>query len=158
MNFFDASALVKRYVRETGSSTVRRLLREVTPAISRLTEAEVSSAFARRRREGTFSSRQHARALAALQSDLLRSHVIELSTDVVARVHVLVARHPVRAADALQLASAIVLREAVGRVVFVAYDTRLREAARAEGFSLSPGRPSRSAGVSRRTRDELLPS
>lgn len=138
MNFFDASALVKRYIRESGSSSVQRLLREGTPSVSRLTEAEVSSAFARRRREGTLSEPQHARVLGALRSDLARFHVVELSGDVVSRVHALLGRYPVRAADALQLASALVLREAVGTVAFVAYDVRLREAARAEGFVLAP--------------------
>ena len=42
--YFDASALAKRYVRETGSTTVRRLLASGVAATSRLSEVEVASA------------------------------------------------------------------------------------------------------------------
>ncbi|MDB4952552.1 MAG: uncharacterized protein JWO36_121 [Myxococcales bacterium] len=139
MNFFDASALVNRYVREAGSSSVQRLLRQGTPAVSRLSEAEISSAFARRQREGALLERLHRRALKALQSDLAQFHVVELSPEVVARVHGLLSAHPLRAADELQLASALTLREGVGTdIVFVAYDARLRTAASAEHFVLAP--------------------
>ena len=44
MRYFDASALVKRYVREEGSAKVRRLISSDTPATSRLSEVEVASA------------------------------------------------------------------------------------------------------------------
>jgi len=47
MHYFDASALAKRYVRETGSQTVRRLLGAGGAATSRLSEVEVASAIAR---------------------------------------------------------------------------------------------------------------
>jgi hypothetical protein len=47
MRFFDASALVKKYVRETDSARVRRLLGTGGVALSRLSEVEVVSAFAR---------------------------------------------------------------------------------------------------------------
>ena len=39
--YFDASALVKRYVRERGSVTVRRLLASHVAATSRLSEVEI---------------------------------------------------------------------------------------------------------------------
>ncbi len=44
MRYFDASALVKRYLREKGSAEVRRLLASDTPATSRLSQVEVASA------------------------------------------------------------------------------------------------------------------
>jgi hypothetical protein len=139
MRFFDASALVKRYVRESGTPTVRRALRERQSAISRLSEAEISSALARRRREGSLSDRQHHRALDALRADLVRLEVVELSPTVVAGVHPLLERHPLRAADALQLASAMVLQEALGSALeVVTYDERLHTAAKAEGFRVRP--------------------
>ena len=56
MRYFDASALVKRYVRETGSTTVRRLLTLDAPVTSRLSEVEVASALVRRAREGAFTT------------------------------------------------------------------------------------------------------
>jgi predicted nucleic acid-binding protein len=42
MRFFDASALVKKYVRESDSARVRRLLRSGEVALCRLSEVEVA--------------------------------------------------------------------------------------------------------------------
>jgi predicted nucleic acid-binding protein len=45
-------------------------------------------------------------------------------------------RHPLRAADALQLASALFLRESAGQpVLFLCFDERLVAAAKEEGFA-----------------------
>ena len=87
MRYFDASALVKRYMRETGSTTVRRLLLSDTPVTSRLSEVEVASALVRRAREGVFSTAERDRALAAFASDLEAILVVELTEDVTAGGH-----------------------------------------------------------------------
>ena len=48
-------------------------------------------------------------------------------------------RHPLRAGDAIQLASALLLRRELGEPVkFVAYDNRLKAAAKAEGLVVVP--------------------
>jgi hypothetical protein len=50
-----------------------------------------------------------------------------------------VASHPLRAADALQLAAALVwCDEAPQGTAFVCLDDRLRDAARREGFAVLP--------------------
>ena len=70
--YFDASALVKRYVGETGSLVVRRLLATGIATTSRLSEVEVSSGIVRRAREGAFTAQRRDRALAALVADCPR--------------------------------------------------------------------------------------
>lgn len=50
----------------------------------------------------------------------------------------LLARHPLRAADSVQLASALVARERFGSLPFVSLDHDLILAARAEGFTVLP--------------------
>lgn len=51
----------------------------------------------------------------------------------------LLLRHPLRAGDAIQLASCLVLRDrAELPVAFLAFDRRLNEAAVREGLSLPP--------------------
>ncbi len=51
----------------------------------------------------------------------------------------LLVRHPLRAADAIQLASALLLRRELNEpVTFAAYDDRLKAAARAEGLTVVP--------------------
>ena len=58
MRYFDASALVKRYVRENGNTAVRRLLSSDTPVMSRLSEVEVASALMRLARGGCAHGRR----------------------------------------------------------------------------------------------------
>jgi len=137
IRYFDASALVKRYVDEAPAEEgerVRRLLRQGLPATSRFSEIEVASALARRCREGSISAADRHRAAAALAADFAALNVVELSPEVTALAGRLLARHPLRAGDALQLASALLLsRRSSGRVEWVACDQRLAEAAAREG-------------------------
>jgi hypothetical protein len=135
MRYFDASALVRRYVREQGSVKVRRLLAEAA-ATSRLSEVEVTSALMRRAREKAFSLAERDRALAALQVDFPAIFVVELTPEITTRARTLLRGHPLRAGDAIQLASCLYLQDQLGaRVPFVAFDGRLVEAARREGLS-----------------------
>ncbi len=128
---------MKRYVEEPGSRTVRRLLATGAVATSRLSEVEVASALARRCREGTLLRRDRNRALSALRADVAAMWVVEL-TPVVAQASVtLLARHPLRSGDGIQLASCLDLRLQMAEdIPLLAYDLRLNEAARAEGVSL----------------------
>jgi len=156
--YFDASALVKRYVREAGSSTVRRLLASGTPATSRLSEVEVASAVARRAREGSFAPSHRDRMLAALDRDLPALAVVEMIPDITAEARALILRHPLRAGDAIQLASCLYLqRELREPVPFVAFDERLLRAARAEGLTVV-GTSSSRRGDSSGGRDDVDPA
>ena len=138
MRYFDASALAKRYVREKGSVKVRRLLSSDVPAASRLSAVEIASALMRRSREGAFSDTERDRAFAALDADMLAMLVVELTAEVVARARELLRRHPLRAGDAIQLASYLYLREELSeQALFVVFDDRLAAAARAEGAAVA---------------------
>lgn len=104
-------------------------------ATARLSAVEVASGLARRCREGAFSAAERDRALAALEKDLATLRLVELSPPVVLEALALLARHALRAGDAVQLASALLLkRELRTAVGFAAYDERLRAAATAEGL------------------------
>lgn len=127
---------MKRYVREAGSDRVRGWLAAGTAATSRLTEVEVASALMRRWREGSFGTAERDRALAALVGDLGNLTIVEIAAPVTSRARRLLERHPLRAGDAVQLASCLLLRDATGGpVAFAAFDGRLNEAARAEGLT-----------------------
>lgn len=126
---------MKRYVREAGSDLVRGWLASGSPATSRLTEVEVASALLRRWREGAFDTRSRDRALVALNRDFQVLTVVEIGPSITARARVLLERHTLRAGDAIQLASCLLLRDtARGPLAFTAFDDRLSQAARAEGL------------------------
>ena len=137
--YFDSSALVKRYVRESGSERVLTLLEEATPATSRFSSIEIASAFARRCREGRLNYSLRRRMLRDLDADLDSFYLVELVPEVVLSARDLLGRSRLRAADALQLASSIVLQRRVrSPVLFIAFDRDLNEAARGEGIGV-PG-------------------
>ena len=135
--YFDASALVKRYVRETGSAMVRRMLASGIVATSRLSEVEVASGIVRRAREGAFAPARRDRALTAFQRDMPAFAIVEVIPEITADARTLLLRSPLRANDAIQLASCLYLQRQLNQPVpFVAFDQRLLDAARAEGVAV----------------------
>jgi predicted nucleic acid-binding protein len=124
---------VKRYVAEIGRQKVLTAFRKGPVAVCRMSEAEIVSALARRSREGSVDRRALERTVRAVRSDFLSLLVVEVTSGVVDRSVRLLLRYPLRAADSLQMAAALELRERTGEEIrFVAFDDRLNEAARSE--------------------------
>ena len=102
-----------------------------------LAGTEVISALARKRREGALGSRAFhvaKRRLAAFESG---SSEVTGYDAVIARARRLLEIHPLRAADALHLAAALVaFEERTAGVEFITFDARLAVAARKEGFDV----------------------
>ncbi len=106
--FLDASALVKRYVREPGSDTIRSLfVRRRRMAVSALSAIEISAALWRRAREHDLDGDIAAGLVARATSDMTEMLVVEPRGAVLDLAAALVAKHPLRAYDAMQLASAL---------------------------------------------------
>ena len=136
IRFFDTSALAKRYVEEPGSAMVRAALARHTVAVARVTLAEVAAAVARAARNGFLTEAQRDTILARLPADFGKLQVIEVRPALVARVPALVARYPLRAYDAIQLAAAVAVRQSGLAVEIWCADGDLSAAAVAEGFRL----------------------
>ena len=133
--YFDASALVKEFVQEEHTAEVRALLRDGIAATARLSLVEIASALHRRSREGHLAPDARDAALARLEANADALVLVELGPEVERLARDLLGTHPLRAADAIQLASAVHLAAELGTgVPFVAYDRRLIGAARAEGM------------------------
>lgn len=139
--FVDASALVKRYADEAGSEVVRTLVPPLV--ISALSGVEVPAAIWRKHRAGELSA-AHASVLhRAFETDWRGGDpgfvVVDLASPVLDSAARCVAVHDLRAGDAIQLACALAVRDVVPDVErLVAFDGRLRAAARAEGFTVVP--------------------
>lgn len=113
------------------------MLHEGDVAICRLSHVEVASALCRKAREGAFGVSDRERALSALEDDVSRFYVVELTRDVARQAHDLLTRFPLRAGDSVQLASCLYLRNRSGvSLRFVAYDVRLNDAARDLGLDV----------------------
>jgi predicted nucleic acid-binding protein len=136
IHFLDASALVKRYVREPGSEAVASLFRRArTLTLSRLSVAEVPAALARRARRKDLNEELARGAADRFQSDIADFGVVEVRPRVLLRAAELVWQADLRAYDAVQLASAIELSKQVSALVtFVGADAALLRAAQAMGI------------------------
>ena len=138
MNYFflDASALVKRYVAELGSS-------EVSAAISMahvtgtalLSRAEVEAALAKAVRLQALTQEDGLASLQVFRNewpDLVRVQVTEM---VVAQAGAFAWDHSLRGYDAVHLAAASVWQDALGdRVTLATFDKQLWIAAGSVGF------------------------
>jgi hypothetical protein len=138
MRFWDSSAVVPLLVEERWSKEARDLLEEdASILVWTFTPLEVLSALWRRSRSSELDDAQFAAARSGLTE--LES-VWSAATDsmqVEQRARRLLAVHPLRAADALQLACALVAsNERSDLFPFVTLDERLGQCARREGFSV----------------------
>ena len=138
IRYFDASALVKRYVDEEQSQTVRKLLSSGLVATSRLSKVELVSALARRCREGAFPESERDRVFEQIPRDFETFYVIEIVPEVTALTYSLLRRHRLRAGDAIQIASCLYLSKALDlSVPIIGFDSRLADAATAEGLDVN---------------------
>lgn len=144
--YFDASALSKRYVQEVGTAWVRTLTApEVghTLLTSRITMVEIYSALARRKREGAVPAADCLIAAEAFTGHSATEYeFVELGLDIVQLSRQLLDDHPLRAYDAVQLASALTANNALlasrlSPLVFISADERLNTVAVEQGLNIA---------------------
>ena len=145
MRFWDSSALLPLFSRETSSGVVSNVLREDGEVVVWWgTWLECSVAISRLRRENKLNETGEEEARAAL--DRLARNWVERRPDHDTRLlAMLVSKyHPLKAADALQMAAVLRWCEGETRGTgFVCLDDRLRQAAKDEGFDVLPQAPVR---------------
>jgi predicted nucleic acid-binding protein len=144
MRFWDSSAVAALCVDESRTPAVERLVREDPGMVVWwATPVECASAVARRRREGSLSPADELAAIEVV--DHLAQAWVEIQPGGLVRSHAfrLLRVHSLRAADALQLAAALVWAGTPGAgptsgAELVTFDERLAEAARREGLAILP--------------------
>ncbi|MFB2921142.1 type II toxin-antitoxin system VapC family toxin [Aerosakkonema funiforme] len=141
--FLDTSALVKRYVAETGSNWIKSITDSAIGndiAIAQITWVEVLSALGRRRREGSLSTDDFDYVLEEFREDFDNQYrVIEVDRMLIEIAGQLVIQYPLRAYDAIQLASALRVQSFFATIpdielIFVTADDRLINIAQTEGL------------------------
>jgi uncharacterized protein len=138
MKFWDASAVVPLLIHEQSSQRLRSLLaRDSDMFVWWGSEVECISALTRRERDGSLTAQAMNAALERLRQ--LTGLWKEIDpTDAVRETAVRFIRvHPLRAADALQLAAAFQAAEQrPSSLAVITLDERLASAARKEGFAV----------------------
>ena len=140
MSFWDSSALLPLSVDEPASTLMQQISQ--THGVGVVwwgSLVECHSAFERRTRAGQWTLPEKRQALRILHQLAGDWSEIQPVSDLCERALRLLAAHSLRAADALQLAAALLwaAERPAGRV-FVCLDDRLREAAEQEGFTVLP--------------------
>ena len=147
--FFDSSAVVKRYITESGSKWVRGICEARDPAtdenanpifISEVTIVESAAAFAILVRRGVIPQREGKDAYGKFAQDAESEYrIVRLTPALVRAAAELTQRHPLKAYDAVQLAfglhTNLLLRANGIPLTFVTGDETLLQAARAEGMA-----------------------
>lgn len=141
MRFWDSSAIVPILINEPNTSRTSSLLREDRECwIWWASRTECLSGLHRRARAGGLSAEELAIARRRLALFERASATVLPAESIRARADRLLSLHPLRAADAFQLAAALVAAEETPEnLPFVTLDERLIEAARKEGFAVLPG-------------------
>ena len=140
MKFWDSSAIIPLCLKEQMSETVKHLIKaDEDIVVWWATRVECLSALSRRRREGVLDINSELKAKAILSALSEEWSEVQPSEPVRQRAERLLAVHPLRTADAFQLAAALLwAQENPQGLEIVCLDQNLREAGHKEGFTLLP--------------------
>ena len=154
--FFDTSALVKRYVNETGSAWVGQVTDPKSSNkiyITRITGVEIVSALMKKVRDTKSPLPLDAakKAIAEFRNDFQNQYELLRITDSLLQTAMeLPEKHKLRAYDAVQLSAALIISTqsvqqgipatGIPSLVLVASDSELLDAAQAEGLAVDDPR------------------
>ena len=131
--FFDSSALVKRYVEETGSNEVVELCAGADEiGVSVICYPEIISAVCRLKRDGHLTQAGVSQTRRELSDDLAEATVLAVNENVVEHSISLLEGNALKAMDALHVASALVW----DADLFVSGDDQQLKAAKKTGLKI----------------------
>lgn len=129
--FFDTSALIKRYIAETGSERVDDLFKAASQIIiSPITKIEIYSTIYRLKSKNAISEEDYSRLNEEIQYDFRYFKVLSFNQEIELQSIYLIERHQLKTLDSIQLASCISQRDFVAS--FIVSDKRLKQAAENE--------------------------
>jgi predicted nucleic acid-binding protein len=136
--YFDSSALVKRYIEEAGRREVLQLMRRYEVVTSTILPIELRSAVRRRAAEGTLDAARLPEILKRISMDRAYWTLVEVGSAVLTGAETLVATHPLRALDAIHVASAqmFAARIKAQDSIFVSADNRQTDVATVLGMNV----------------------
>lgn len=128
--YFDTSVLVKNYVQEVGSARAGELLRSHTFLSSSIVPVELMSALMRRQSRRELRAGAIPGILARVRHDRAYWKLVDVGAPVLGQAEEIIQTVPMRALDAIHVASLLTFQAASGiRVPFLTADGRQRDAA-----------------------------
>lgn len=136
--YMDASALVKAYALEKGSEEIVEILnKEEDIFLSKVAFAEVLFSLRRKNYFGELKDKNFLECCRHFGEDWSGFYIVELSGNILSVLNNRVIKYPLRALDAIHLASAIWVEDILEeRPIFVCADDPLNGAAKKEGFKV----------------------
>lgn len=142
--YLDTSALVKRYVSESGAAWIVRLVDDVDNDVYtvRLTGPEMIAAFFRKARTGDVSRADAESAAQNFRADWQEQYqIVEVTVTVADGAMNLAEKHGLRGYDSVHLAAALALQEErqaleLPPLIFISSDQQQLSAAAAEGLAI----------------------
>jgi len=138
--YLDASALVKRYIREAGSlDVIDWIERSQFVVTSIITRAEVAAAINRSERMGLITTNEYEQALTLFRNEWTSIGRLSITEATVQRADELACIHGLRGYDAVHLASALIYQDGLDLPVSIAtFDRLLWDAGKGEGLITLP--------------------
>jgi uncharacterized protein len=137
--YAESSAVLRWLFNEAAGDEVYGHVMDATKVVcSRLTLLECRRAARRALAESRVRQGDADEAMSVLDDVVARWGLLELSREVLHRAEAGFPAEPVRSLDALHLASALVLRQALPSLTMLSTDDRIRRNARSLGFELLP--------------------
>ena len=132
--YCDTSALIKRYVVESGTDIVDAAWDSAAVvSTSVVAYAESMAAFHRRHREGHLSQKELKQTCDRFSGDFGRLVLVPVDRHLHPSVDDLLKKHPLRGFDVIHLASALVFNDDED-ILFACFDGNLNKAAAKEGL------------------------
>jgi predicted nucleic acid-binding protein len=137
--YAESSAVLAWLMGESSGEQVRRMLsRSPLVLASELTLIECDRVLIRAVAAGYMSEADGADRQRLLKSVVAHWNLLRLEDEIVERARRFFPREPIRTLDAIHIASALFAQSAVGSLVVLSLDERIRACARALGFPVSP--------------------
>ena len=137
--YAESSSVLRWLFEEARGDEVHRLLRDATKVVcSRLTLVETRRVIRRAVAENVLDEVESTAVLEAFARAAARWSVLEVSREVAERAEAAFPVEPVRTLDALHLASALLLRQALTDLQLLSSDDRVRANGRRLGFEVVP--------------------
>ena len=137
--YAESSSVLRWLFEEAGGDEVHRLLRDTTKVVcSRLTLVETRRVIRRAVAENLLDEVESTVVLEAFARAAASWSVLEVSREVAERAEAAFPVEPVRTLDALHLASALLLRQALTDLQLLSSDDRVRANGRRLGFEVVP--------------------